>query len=593
MTFTAQSGIITANRSSEQGTTLPRNNSSNQKAPKSQGNKHDETVKSVVDRFTKSWNYTQPNYHNRWEEAWKLYNNKRVKQSYEGVSNVFVPVTFSTVETMVAALAGGKPQFDYLPPRENPDQNTEILNSLLDYYWDKDQWNIKVQSWIRSMLLYGTGVIYLQWYMDHPVMVNIPLRDFFFDPNAVSIENCGSSFYCGRRYLTTKEELESFEVVDPTTGEMVKKYQNLDLVTGGKTAQDETDKEKKDMFYGSTVNDPENSQVEVIELWTEDKVISIANRSVLIEDSENPYLTKSKEVYGEDSAKGIIPFIVQRDYVDESLFLGRGEVEIIADLQEDLNDFTNQKRDFFSYILNPMWNLNPKKADMIEQIAAAPGTVFPLDPNDLTPVPMPMFPNSAFNEEQTIENKIRETTAVDQIVKGVNQDTTTTATEVNAQIASAGQRLGMKITQLENEGFHRLARVVFEMIKLYQNSPMIVRVITDKSENQVFDPAEFMVGEYEPRVQLQNSVEAKKGEDRAKAQEMYLALAADPTVNQEELKRISLPRIWDIDPDEVDRLLTAPEMGMNPMEDPLAMGMPEAIAPQEEMVTDPLMGMPL
>lgn len=543
----------------------------------------DERVKFVVERFNNSWTYAQTNYHSRWEDSWKLYNNRRVKIGYEGISNVFVPMTFSTIETMVSALAGSKPQFDFLPPRDKPDQNTDILNALLDFYWDKDQWNIKVQNWVRSMLIYGTGVVYLYWNIDHPVMVNIPVRDFFFDPNAVSLENCSKDFYAGRRYLTTVEELKGYEVVDSEEYEadsatMKPKYMNLDKIVAGSGATDgdETDKEKKDLFYGSTAPDPENTQIEVLELWTEDRVVSIANRSVLIQDEENPYLVQAK-ARGEKNAKGIIPFVVQRDFVDESLFYGRGEVEIFADLQEWLNDLTNQNNDAITYTLNPMWNLNPNKADLIEQIQSAPGAVFPLDSTDLAPVPMPSIPNDAFNERINIKNEIRETTAVNEVVKGVTNETKVTATEINAQVAQAGQRIGMKITQLENEGFHRLARVVFEMVKLYVNEPMLVRVVSDRVSWEQFNPEEFS-GDYEPRVQLETSVEAKKQDDMAIAKEMFLALSQDPEVDQIELKRIALPKMFGLDPDEVDRLLVEPQA---------------MLGTQDMGVPDPLTGEPL
>ena len=573
---------------------MPRRKSTTQDVKK-KTNSTDERVAFVVDRFNASWNYAQTNYHQRWENAWKLYNNQRVKQSYVGISNVFVPITFSTIEVMVSALAGSKPSFDFLPPKDKPDQNTDVLNALLDDYWDKDQWNIKIQSLVRSMLIYGTGVGYLYWDMDHPVMVNVPLRDFFFDPNAVSIENCSTGFYAGRRYLTTKEDLESYEVVSPDEFEdkpdengepvqkMVKKYRNLDQIVNGGGAKngDELDKARKELFYGSTAPDPENTQIEVLELWTEDRVISVANRSVLIQDEENPYLMQSKAKYGDNKGKGIIPFIVQRDYVDESLLYAKGEVDIIADLQEDLNDLRNQKRDFISYILNPMWNLDPNKSDMADQIEAAPGVVFPLKREDLTPVLMPNFPNEAFSEEISIQNDIRESTAVDQIVKGVTQDTNTTATEVNAQIASAGQRIGMKITQLENESFHRLARIVFEMVKLYVTQPMLVRVVTDTARWEQFNPEDFQ-GDYDPKVQLQSTVEAKKNQDVKVAQEMFLALSADPQVNQEELKRIVLPRMFDLDTDEIDRLLTPAEPRANEQ-----LGIPDE-EPMTDVIQDPL-----
>lgn len=588
---------------------MPRKTSSykTQGQPAKKDTQEEEGVKKVVQKFKDSWDYTQSNYHPRWENAYKLYNNRRVKQGYEGISNVFVPVTFSTIETMVSALAGGKPSFDYIPPQSKPEQNTEILNSLIDSFWDKDQWNIKVQNFIRAMLVYGTGIAYLMWDIDHPVMVNIAPRDFWFDPNAVNFENAPKDFYCGRRYLTTLEELKSFEVIDTDivdelgnpTGETKKKYKIPDDIHGGTNVDtDDTDKATKDMFYGSTAPNPENTQVEVLEMWTEDRVYSVLNRSFCIEDEENPYKTQHRRVLearfiaeglkeaeakkkADIQAKGIIPFIIQRDYIDESLLLGKGEVDVFADLQEDLNDFTNQKRDFFSFILNPMWALHPDYADQIEQVGAVPGRVFPYEPNKLSPIDMPSFPNSAFNEEIGIENKIREATGIDQVVKGVNTSTQTTATEVNAQIASAGQRIGMKVTQIENEGFHRLARIVFEMVKLYVNEPMMVRIVgKDGVRWDMFDPNEFE-GEYEPRVQLQSTVNAQKQGDVMEAKEIYLALAGDPSVNQDELKKIMLPKMFDLDPDEVTSLLAKPDLpeGM-PME-----GMTDPSLPVEGLVT--------
>lgn len=539
-------------------------------------------VQNLVDQFEASWKYCQTNYHTRWEESWKLYNNKRVKRGYQGgVADVFVPMTFSTIETMVAALAGGKPSFDFIPPEDKLDQDTEVLNARLDMWWDKDQWDIKIQNFIRSMLVYGTSVVYLQWNVDHPVMTNIPIRDFFFNPNAVNIEGMADGFYCGRRYLTTIEELEAFEVVDSdpkskTYGQMVKKYKNLDKVKASSTdTADKTDKEQKDLYYGSTAPDPEKTQVEVIEFWKNDKVCSVANRSVLIEDDENPHLTQAKAM-GEENPKGIIPFAIQRDYVDESLFLGRGEVEFIADQQEQLNDLTNQNMDAISYTLNPMWNLNPDKQDIMEQIQAAPGAVFPLLPGELSPVQLPQIPREAFNERINIKNEIREATAVDQVVKGVTTTGSATATEIESQIASAGQRLGMKITQLENEGFHRIARIVLRMDQLYTNKPAVVRT---KGRNGVefliYDPTEYS-GEYEPRVQLSSSVERSRAEKKVEAKELLAAFLNDPDVDQRKLKQKAFEVGFDMDPDEARDMLSQDNV-------PTAPPLPGELNPDEEL----------
>lgn len=570
----------------------------------------DELVKFVLDRFKQSWDYAENNYHTRWENAWKLYNNKRVKVGYTGITNTFVPMTFSTIETMVAALAGGKPKFDFDPPYGKEDQNTEILNALLDHYWDKNQWDIKIINWIRSTLLYGTGALYVMWDVDHPVIVNVPIRDFFFNPMYGSMEDTGPDFFAGRRYLTTVEELESFEVVDTdseskTYGELVKKYDVKKIPENTKKTGDETDKEQKENFYGSTVSDPEHSQVEVIELWTEDKVYTVANRTVLLSCVENPYKTQAKERIqqkllqeidpasetidqdikkamerAEMEASGIIPFVVQRNYADESLFYGTGEVEKIAEAQELLNDMTNQNTDAISFTLNQMYTLDPKYADQIEEIENIPGAVYPFEKDALAPIRMGTIPADAFNERVNIKAEIRETTASTEVVKGVTNETSATATEINATVAQAGARFGLKITQIENEGFHRLARIVFEMIRLYVTEPTVVKIVGKAGVRwEEFDPAEFQNGDYEPRVQLSSSLESKKQLDIQKSQEMYITLMGDPQIDQTELKKMVLPKMYDLDPDEVERLIR------DPADDPMA-GMPGATPemPMEEMM---------
>jgi len=554
------------------------------------------TLDRVINDFKSSWDYTAGSWHDRWQNSHNLYNNNRVKRGYEGITDTFVPMCFSTVETMTSALFGNKPKFTYLPPQEKPDQKTDILNSLLDYYWDKDQWSVKMINTGRNHLKLGTAVDFFVWDIDHPVLINVPIRDFFIDPMATSLD---TARYMGRRYLTTKEELESFEVIDidnPTavvdeeTGmptdnveyPMKKKYKLPRNLSTGKTTEP-TDKQEKDIWYGSTVTEPEKHQIEVIEYWTEDEVISIANRECIIEESENYFKAKAR-ANGEEFPHGLMPFADARDYVDESLFYAKGEIDFIADSQELLNDITNQNIDSVTFTLNQMYTLDPAFAHLINEIENIPGAVYPVSKDALMPIPQRSIPPDAFNERMNLKNEIRETTASNEVVKGVgDQGDKATATEINAQVAGSGQRTSLKVVQLENGYFHRVARIVFEMVKLYVTEPQMVRIVgKDGARWEEFDPSEFQEGEYEPRVQLDIRVENRKKELAAEAKEMLGAFLGDPDINQQELKKLVLQRSFDLEPDEVDTLMQPPQMidpstGM-PM-DPMAMGMPQGMPP--------------
>lgn len=515
--------------------------------------KHDDVLNKVVDWFDRSWEYAQNHYHQNWEDAWLLYNNQRVDAAYDGVTNTFVPLTFSTIETMVAALAGGRPRFDFVPLNEEQETNTKVLNALIDNYWDSDKWSIKVTHWIRSMLIYGTGVLYVYWDMDRPRLINVPLRDFIVDPTASNPEDAK---YMGRRYLSTRDELKEFKVVDPDSGEFKDRYKNIGKIPqGGSKTGEETDKEQKDMWIGSTLGkNASNEQVEVIEIWTEDRVYSVANRSVVIEDADNPYKSQA-ERRNRDNPRGMMPFIPQRNYMDESLFYGKSEVDPIKQQQELLNDLTNQNNDAIMYALNPMYTLDPSYSDWIGEVENVPGAVYPFRPNALEPIKQARIPADAFNERMNIKDEIRETSSADEIIKGMTiQGGDRTATEISAQMDQAGQRFMLKIAQIEEDGFPRLAKLVLEMTQLFVEEPQVVRIVgSDGVKWDEFDP-ELFHGDYEVKVQLESTVISNKTEKSQEAQNMYMMFFDNPHVNQQELTKMMLQKSFDLDPDEVDRL---------------------------------------
>lgn len=552
------------------------------KSKSAQPKSSNKVLEQVIKDFKASWDYTSSSWHDRWSNNYKLYNNERVNRSYDGITNTFVPMVYSTVETMTAGLFGMKPKFDYIPPSSKPDQKTDILNGLLDYYWDKDQWSLKVINTGRSMFNLGTGIDYFMWHIDHPVMINIPLRDFFIDPAATSLDNAR---YCGRRYLASKKDLESFEIVDYESDsdnpELKKRYKNLDKVTANSSSPEKTDKEEKDLLYGSTLTS-DDDQVEVIEYWTLEKTITVVNRNVVIEDTKNWFLARA-EALGFENPKGLLPFADARDVTDPSLFFAKGMTDFIAQQQELLNDITNQNIDSVTYSINQMYTLDPKYADKITEVENLPGAVYPFEAGALQPIQQRPIPPDAFNERMNIKNEIRETTASNEVVKGVGmQNSSTTATEINAQIAGAGQRINLKVTQIENGYFHRMARIIFEMIRLYVNEPTLVRILgKDGARWEEFDPSEYQDGEYEPRVQLDVTIENRKREQGAQAKELLAAFLGDMDVNQKELKKLVLQRSFELDPDEVTALMDNPEVmgGMPPMGGEL----PPELPPQAEM----------
>lgn len=509
-----------------------------------------------------------------WDDCWSAYNNIRTKRGYDGVADDFIPETFTIVESIKANIAGGKPKFNFIPIREEQNQETEVINDLVDFYWDQNNMTEKVQDWVQDMLVYGNGIMMVSWEGDMPHMTNIPLRDFFVDPTATHMNRPGTPGYpkyAGYRFLTTIEELKNRKIVDPETGDMKLLYTNLDDI-GELNEDDPTDKTVKEKLLGSTLPD-KKGQVEVIVYYTRKKKIVIANRETLIYDGENPYKREKKtktvtrlvddvEMTSEvefPEIKGFLPFAILRNYVDTSLFYAKGDVEVILPRQERLNDISSQKTDNLTYVMNNMWQIDPQYKHLAEQIESFPGAVFPLPQGALTAIEKQSIGADADNEMFRIKEEMRRATAADEVIQGVSQDKgRVTATEIQAQMNQASQRFSTKLTNLEDEGYAQLGRIIFKMVQIFVDQEMAVRVVgTDGMQWRDFDPEEYS-GEYEPKVQLESTTKAVRAEEGQKYALIHQMFAQSPYVNQFEFTKLYLEAMLDMNADKLKKLVVDP-----------------------------------
>lgn len=532
---------------------------------------------SVIGDFERARKYVETNYQAIWEDCFKAYNAIRTRRGYSGVADDFIPEIFSIVESLKAAIAGSKPKFKYMPLDEEQEQDTETLNALVDYYWSLNNMTEKLLNWVGDMIIYGNGIFMVSWEENKPVIHHIPLSDFFVDPTATHInrpEERGYAKYAGYRYLTSLEQLKAKKMFDINTGEMVDMYKNLNLVTEG-TLGDADDKTRKEQLLGSTLGkDAAKHQVEIIEYYTARKKIIIANRSVVIFESDNPFQRKEKtqkEIHLVDGEpietkrvipgiKGFLPFAILRNYTDSNLFFARGDVEVLIPIQEALNDTSSQKRDNLAYALNNMWQIDPRFKHLAEQIESMPGAVFPIPKGALTAIEKQDMSPAADTEIARLTQAMRTASAADAAVQGVAQKfSRTTATEIAAQLNQASTRFTTKIQNLEDEGFAQLARIIYKCIQIFVPKELAVR-ITGKSGVtwKDFNPERF-TGEYQPRVILEATAKAEAGQMAQAVQVIAQFGMNNPLVNQEALlRKIFTSLLPDAPKDDIDELLTPP-----------------------------------
>ena len=585
----------------------------------------DKLLGKYLKMFTESWEYAQQNYHQTWENNWKLYRNIRTKRNHPGTVEAFVPMVNSTVNTIVATLFNSNPTVNYIPNHPDQEADTSVLNEIYQDFARKDGWALKNKINGRQGVITGNYCAYYEWRPDqdggyvHKEIV--PVRDMIIDPQSHTVDDAR---YIGRRFFATKKELKEELIYNAKTGKMEHRYKDIDQVVAGQGAEgggvvdSESDKVKKDQALGATA--PGNGDmVELIEIWTPERVAVIANRGVLIEERENPHyaLMKSKfeqrklehelqraltlEATGEDigefdekfSAKNarLLPFAHGCEYQDISLVYGSSDVDIIADEQELLNTLTELNVESVMYQLFPERQIDPRFAGKIDDLTPMPGKVYPLPAGAATWLPAPNIPTNAFAERQNLKGEIREAASVSEISKGITATDSTTATEIKATLAQADVRIQEKARNLADGFFFQEAKICFKLLQLYANEDFMVRRVGDAGVTwEQVNMAAFM-GDYTPMVTLDVEHRLEQAEKQEAYTQAFQMIIADPTNNLQAAKEIMYKKMMpDLTTEEINRIITpaepAPMMGAAPVEENNINPEMQDLASQEMIASD-------
>lgn len=533
--------------------------------------------------FEDAKKYTDSGYRTNWDNYFKVYRGMRVIRNYEGISDPVIRESHTIIETLVANIASGYPRFSFTVTNEEQSKDTEVLNEMLAYYMQCNQMGLKNQEWVRDMLLYGTGVLGVEWRDGEPFIFNIPLRDFFADPTATGmVQTLNPARYAGYEYLADKEQMKREQIYDADEDKWVSRYNNLDKLgppaKGGANGAKGMDKAFKDMFIKSTLGEKATeNQIHVIKLYdlTTGLLVEIGNKKEFIykkqtwcqrkEETRKVWVTvNGTEIQTEqklDEIKPFLPFAVLRDYIDSSQFYGSGEMDLLINDAELLNDYEAMQVDNNAYQNTPMYWVDPQFADLIPEIETIPGAVYPIPRNAMGALERPQLSGDLDVKQDRILARMRRATAADEAVQGVSQSQSrTTATEVSTQLQQAQMRFSTKISNLESEGYAQLALIIFKMVQIFVTKKTAIRIVGKMGIYfKDFDPWEYN-GKWEAHALLDQTIRQNQVEVGLKDQAVYDTMKGNPAFNQVELARWWVQRK---DPDMTDERfnqLLAPPM---------------------------------
>jgi len=534
---------------------------------------------NIMSKFQTARMYVKRGFANTWKDARKLYNSQRINANYEGNSDTFIPETFTIIQSVKANVVGGKIKLEFLPTTNEQTGDTKVLNALMDQIWTQDKTKLKASWAVDDSLQVGNGYLWQYWNGPHPCNTYIPTEDNFFDPTATNMTNLR---WGGYRYLTTRQDLESEQVTNPDynpedekTELRTPRYKNLDKIesynTIGtyKTGKDKTAKQlREEMVAGSVLTSAEDKAdtVEVIVYYDKKRQVRIANRCAIIEDIETPFKREATTVDSIDDAgnpvsfelpeiPAFIPVAPARDYVDGAMWYAKGEIEIIGDLQELLNDTQNQKSDNLNFTLNRMWALDPSQAHKRDEIQSVPGAVFTIPPNSLQSIDTPSIGPDADNEMYRVQKMMRSATAADEIVQGQAQRGTQTATEINTQLMQAGTRFASKLENFESEFFSILANNMFKILQIFLTREQAVRIVGQEGvEWKNYNPGEYL-GNWDVKVSLEANARKMKEERKQEAMQFFLMMSKIPGVDIAKLGKLTAGLIFDLDDNILEEVL--------------------------------------
>lgn len=530
----------------------------------------------VMTGFRNSRNYTKSGFWDTWEASWKLYNGQRVSIGYDGFSDTFIPETYTEINGIKAHLINGKLEVEFLPTSPDQSGDPATLQSTFSYAWYRDYMDQKLDSVITEYLVGGNS--YVWSYPDSdgfPCQRVVSAKDCFFDPMITNYNDLCNWGYGGYRYLTTLDDLKAATLIngdyddtkpDGATNSATKpRYSNLNEVgTFSDDTEDPTVKEDREEMLADAVVDDMDGQVECIVYYgkievngqMQDKMITVANRSVTIEEVDSPFQRKPSTVQSADDQgnpisfempeiKPFVPVAPFRDLVDQNLWYARGTVEIIGPSQERLNDVRAQKFDNLTFQLNRMWTLDPNFAQKLDEIQSVPGAVFTIPPGALEQVVTAPIGSDADNEVALLKAEMQGATGSNEAFMGTLGTTgRQSAYQINQNLVALGARFQIKMKNLENEGMRILATNMWKIMQIFITKETPVRISgVNGTSWSAYNPGLFL-GDWDVQVKLGSSADAVKETERQQAMQFYLLASKQPFIDQQALFTTTAPQIF-------------------------------------------------
>jgi hypothetical protein len=452
-------------------------------------------------RFNRADEFLRP-YRAKWLRMYKLYRAYQEKANYAYQTRLMPPIAFQIVETVVSRIAVAKRKTRVLP-RDRKDAESKAIQSwddLVNYDFDAIRLQKKTPRWIRSTTTYGNGIAKITWSVDEaagyddPFMVICDLWDILPAPETEDLQD--DCPWLIHRITKFKDQLEREEKArgdNPI-------YKNLEFlqptqVEDWKKERYEINQKKIGQIQSTQSKETEGGTIKVVgekyekekqlELWEcwdyeEGKLITIANREVLIRNDGNPYQKVNN---------GRI-FINLPDHELNWEFWAVGHIEPVETVIVEIADLRNQRMDDVILMLDPVIKIRKDAGISKNDIVFAPGAKWELRKmDDVVVEKLPDINFSGLNEEKMLRDEIERTLAISEYSQGMPKSATEPLGKVAMLISQGNLRLS-SLAQNLSDALSQLANILIDMNQEFLGEDKLYRVVGDQVSFKEFKAAD-------------------------------------------------------------------------------------------------------
>ena len=403
---------------------------------------------------------------------------------------------YQQVQTLAAELAADDiPMFIFEGRNPEQDSYAKTAQEIIGYQLQRDDYATKRLLATINAAVYGGQPLKVHWnyqqvsryvlkpnglheeielvLCDQPTITLIDPRDFYYDPRATSMDECRYVFH---RMRLSYEELASRKKADGSP-----LYDNLDMVKEYHASSDHPNRRELDNDYAGERDKARREGIEVVEMWTKERLLVVACGHYIIRDIPNPYM------------HGRIPFEVATLQPSLNDVWGLSVMWAIRDIQELLWTLDNASMDSLKFQIKPMLSVDVNGDPANAQRIVRPGQVYPGKGDArqiVATIPVagidPMTANAAIEAGRS---QMEYVTGITREMAGQSQADTATQAALN-QRQSKG-RVGIMLRSID-AAFASCAEMMLQLNQQYLDLSKPVRLLGPRgNEWRHIRPAEI------------------------------------------------------------------------------------------------------